>query len=220
MLNQNNHHLELKQNIDSKQKHASIRHTFKIPQPAGISIIREECGAAKKVVLASPRCVHTHHVAMETLITFCGRQGVAEISDKIMSNYYYYYYKETKELLVVKGSPSIESNKKNQAKILGDIVRKYHGRLSDYFRTSTQATWLANHLHSNELLSYPNHQAVSNCPGNISQALMEVQLVIRNIPERATGLVEVLEKDPVIAKLFSSFIAELRRGQSQPGKSH
>ncbi len=113
----------------------------------------------------------------------------------------------------VEGNPSVEGN----GDLLGDIVRKTHGKLYDYFGNDPNtATWLANHLHSKMLLSIPSHRAVLRCPTNISQALLDVQRVIRHNPERAAGLVEILGgKDAVIANMFSSFIAELR-GQSLP----
>ncbi len=106
---------------------------------------------------------------------------------------------------------------KFNGEFLENILRKHHGKLCEYFGTSEQATWLAVHLYSESLLSVPIYKAILDCPTKISKALLDVQRVVRNIPEKVTGLVEILEKDSVTAKFLSPIISELvSGGLSQP----
>ena len=119
---------------------------------------------------------------------------------------------ERKELLFinVEGDSSVELN----GEFLGNILRKHHGKLCEYFGNSEQATWLANHLYSEGLLSVPIFNAILDCPGKIiSKGLLDLQRVVKNSPEKVTGLVEILKKDCVTAKLLSPIISELSQPQ-------
>ena len=114
-------------------------------------------------------------------------------------------------------STVVEGTDNGDKETPGDIMKKHHGDLCDFFRNTS--IFLASDLYSKELLSVPTYQALLNNTATINQCWLEVEQTIRYKPERATGLIDVIEKETRTAELFFSFVTELKQSQQSLGEN-